>query len=93
MAGLNGGTVSATAWPVIRSGLDAGIGVSEASWALNLLRDNGIGAGPCGAASLAGVDAALAEPDGRASLRMGPATHVILISTEGAAANAGFDPR
>ena len=95
MAGLNCGTVSMTAWPLIRAGLDAGLGVAEAEayWALNLLRDNGIGAGPCGAASLAGVEAALAETRGRDALGVGPITRIVLISTEGAAANAGLDPR
>ncbi len=93
MAGLNCGTVSASAWPVIARSLDAAVGVTDAECAAaqNLLQENGIDVGPCGAAALAGVTAALTEQGGPATLRMDPTTHVVLVSTEGAAANAGLD--
>jgi diaminopropionate ammonia-lyase len=85
MAGLNCGTVSAVAWPLISAGLDAGIAISEddAHAAVANLARRGVDAGPCGAAALAGARAALADPDRRAALGVGPSTTVVLISTEG----------
>ena len=80
MAGLNCGTVSSTAWPAIQHGLDASIAVTdaEARAALETLRSHGLLVGPCGAAALAGAQAAR---------DLGPATSVVLISTEGIEAN------
>lgn len=80
MTGLNCGTVSAAAWPILASGLDAAVAVSEAA-ALRATRDLaalGVDAGPCGAATLAG----LRQLDGLA-----PDAVVVLLSTEGLAAN------
>src|SRR5262249_55757004 len=61
MAGLNCGTVSSAAWPVLASGLDAAIAVTDdqARRAAADLASAGISSGPSGAASLAGVRAAL----------------------------------
>jgi diaminopropionate ammonia-lyase len=85
MAGLNCGTISDTAWPVLRAGLDAAVSVSdeEALRAVNDLDDLGVSAGPCGAAALAGVRAALTHPERRAALRLGPDAVLVLLSTEG----------
>jgi diaminopropionate ammonia-lyase len=50
----------------------------------------GIPAGPCGAASLAGARAALTgdgAPRRRSALGLGPAETMVLLSTEGTAAN------
>jgi diaminopropionate ammonia-lyase len=65
MAGLNCGTVSSIAWPAIRDGLDAGVGVTdgEALDACAVLHRAGVAAGPCGAAALAGAEAAAALPE------------------------------
>ena len=92
MAGLNCGTVSSTAWLSIRASLDAGVGVTdaEAEHALNFLHQQGIPVGPCGAASLAGLEAAWGAPEGREILALGPDACVVLLSTEGAAANEGL---
>ncbi|GGP42977.1 diaminopropionate ammonia-lyase [Streptomyces abikoensis] len=92
MAGLNCGTVSHLAWPVLRDGLDAAVTVTDAESARAAadLASLGVSSGPCGAASLAGVRAALtgAGADGRrAALGLGPASVVVLLSTEGPAAN------
>jgi diaminopropionate ammonia-lyase len=62
MAGLNCGTVSASAsaWPVLRAGLDAAVAVTDDD-ALRAVADLGrldVSSGPCGAATLAGVRAA-----------------------------------
>ncbi|MFG2178134.1 diaminopropionate ammonia-lyase [Streptomyces abikoensis] len=92
MAGLNCGTVSHLAWPVLRDGLDAAVTVTDAESARAAadLASLGVSSGPCGAASLAGVRAALtgAGADGRrATLGLGPASVLVLLSTEGPAAN------
>ena len=79
MAGLNCGTVSAIAWPVIRERLDAAVAVTDeqARVALEDLHAAGVFVGPCGAAALAGLRVATLTP--------GP--NVVLVSTEGIAAN------
>jgi diaminopropionate ammonia-lyase len=92
MSGLNCGTPSLTAWPVIRDGLDAAITVDdqEAVRAGRDLAALGIPAGPCGAASLAGARACLTGPgaeERRAHLGVTEDTVVVLVVTEGTDAN------
>jgi diaminopropionate ammonia-lyase len=92
MAGLNCGTPSMLAWPYLRAGLDAALAITDADSiaAARELAGHGIPAGPCGAASLAGALAALtgAGADARrAALAVGPDTAVVMLSTEGTAAN------
>jgi diaminopropionate ammonia-lyase len=84
MAGLNCGTPSHGAWPYLSSGLDAAVTVTDeqAATAVHDLAAAGIDAGPCGAATLAGVRVALT---GHLSLPAGAT--VLLLSTEGRAAN------
>ncbi len=85
MAGLNCGTVSEAAWPVLCAGLDAAVAVSDgdALRAVDDLGVLGVSSGPCGAAALAGVRAALTEPDRRTALGIGPEAVLVLLSTEG----------
>jgi diaminopropionate ammonia-lyase len=83
MAGLNCATPSTLAWPVLRSGLDAAVAITDtdAAQAAHDLSALGVSSGPCGAASLAGTRTALAHR---------PAAHVntlVLLNTEGQAAN------
>ncbi|WEV27018.1 pyridoxal-phosphate dependent enzyme [Streptomyces sp. 71268] len=92
MAGLNCGTPSSLAWPALRAGLDAAVAVSEeqGARAVRDLAALGVSSGPCGAASLAGVRAALTgegAADRRAALGLGPEATLVLLSTEGTAAN------
>ncbi|MFE7539218.1 diaminopropionate ammonia-lyase [Streptomyces platensis] len=92
MAGLNCGTPSTLAWPYLRDGLDAAIAVTDAdsARAADDLAALGVPSGPCGAASLAGVRAALTgdgAPTRRAALSLGRASTLVLLSTEGTAAN------
>ncbi|MEU6819127.1 diaminopropionate ammonia-lyase [Streptomyces atriruber] len=94
MAGLNCGTPSALAWPVLRKGLDAAVAVTDAdsTSAARGLAELGVSSGPCGAASLAGVRAVLTgtgSTERRAVLGVDPDAIVVLISTEGADANPG----
>jgi diaminopropionate ammonia-lyase len=87
MAGLNCGTVSASAWPVLRDGLDAAVAVSDedALRAVAGLHAFGISSGPCGAATLAAARATIgpaASPHGRAALDLADDAAVVLLSTE-----------
>jgi diaminopropionate ammonia-lyase len=92
MSGLNCGTPSRLAWPYLRDGLDAAVAVanSEAAVAARDLAGYGIPAGPCGGAALAGVRAALTgegAQERRTALALDSAGTVVLLSTEGSAAN------
>lgn len=85
MAGLNCGTLSSLAWPVLRDGLDAAVTVTDedAAAAIDLLAAHGIGAGPSGAAALAGMVAALDEESRRDDLGVGETATVVMLCTEG----------
>src|SRR5690349_7613132 len=92
MSGLNCGTPSRLAWPYLRDGLDAAVAVanSEAAVAARDLAGYGIPAGPCVGAALAGVRAALTgegAQERRPALALDSGGTVVLLSTEGSAAN------
>ncbi|KUL52918.1 diaminopropionate ammonia-lyase [Streptomyces sp. NRRL S-1521] len=92
MAGLNCGTPSSIAWPYLHGGLDAAVAVHDAdsARAADRLAALGVSSGPCGAAALAGLRAALTGVDAderRTALGLGPSSVAVLLSTEGAAAN------
>jgi len=94
MAGLNCGTPSSLAWPVLAGGLDAAIAVADqqATEAGADLGRLGVRSGPSGAASLAGVRAALTGPGAgarRAGLGVTTSSVVLLLSTEGTGTNGG----
>lgn len=89
MAGLNCGTPSQLAWPYIQHGLDAVVTVSDAQAAdaAQRLAQDGVDAGPCGAASLAALRVVLDDAgrhDRSAHLRLGPDSTVALLVTESA---------
>lgn len=97
MAGLNCGTPSSIAWPYLRSGLDAAISITDAdsARAAGDLAALGVSSGPCGAAPLAGVRAALtgdSADERRTAVGLGPDSTVMLLSTEGSAANRHGTP-
>jgi diaminopropionate ammonia-lyase len=85
MAGLNCGTVSASAWPVLRDGCDAAVAVTDAEClaAVGDLARRGVSSGPSGAATLAGVRVALTSPERRVALDLSDDSVVVLLSTEG----------
>jgi diaminopropionate ammonia-lyase len=92
MAGLNCGTPSSMAWPFVQHGLDAAVAVSDDAdvRAAHDLAALGVAAGPCGAAGLAALRTALLGAGNearRAHLRVRPDSTVMLVVTEGAAAN------
>lgn len=89
MSGLNCGTPSELGWPALLAGIDAAVSVSEADCrqAVLDLRRLGQDVGPCGAASLAGVRTALASPERRQQMNLNETSVIVLVSTEGLAAN------
>ncbi|KAI0884334.1 uncharacterized protein GGS22DRAFT_165416 [Annulohypoxylon maeteangense] len=84
MAGLNCGTVSSISWPLLQSGVDASLTISdyEAHTASVYLNAQGISSGPCGASTLA----ALRRLDASAKTKLGLNHNsvIMLLSTEGA---------
>ena len=84
MAGLNCGTVSLTAWPVLRAGCDAVVAVDDedAQRAVRDLAITGVSCGPSGAAALAGVRAVLGDPGRRAALELEADATAVLLGTE-----------
>jgi diaminopropionate ammonia-lyase len=81
MNGMNCGTVSLTAWDVLRSSVDVSVTVTdlEVHRDLQYLHDQGIKIGPCGAAPLSALKK-LAEEK---KLELGRDAVVVLFSTEG----------
>jgi len=87
MAGLNCGTLSSVAWPLIRDGIDAfvSIGDEAAFDAMRMLAAGGIVSGESGASGLAGL-IEIARRDRSilgGPLGLGPRSGVVVISTEG----------
>ncbi|KAL4800164.1 hypothetical protein BDV19DRAFT_375862 [Aspergillus venezuelensis] len=81
MDGMNCGTVSTTAWTNLQRLVDANVTVScyESHTAVHYLGEQGITAGPCGAASLAALKRlAIETPD-----MLKKDSVVVLLSTEG----------
>lgn len=89
MNGLNCGVVSPGAWVPMKNGVDAAITVTddEAAIAVRDLRSLGVDSGPCGAASFAAVRALCADPARRAAVGVDENSVLLLLSTEGLAAN------
>lgn len=83
MCGMNCGTVSSTAWPTLKSGVDADITVEdrESHAAVNELSAMGLQPGPCGAATLSALRKACLEA--REELRLDHDATVVLFCTEG----------
>lgn len=83
MAGLNCGTVAESSWPVLRAGVDLSAVVTDAQAAAAVrdLEALGVDSGPCGASSLAAVRVL------REQGLLEDGAHILLLSTEGRAAN------
>lgn len=80
MSGMNCGTVSTTAWPFLKDGVDASLTISdaEAHGDTQYLQKNGVPCGPCGAAPLSALRRLCEEK----ALGLGPESVVVLFSTE-----------
>ncbi|MCP2263778.1 diaminopropionate ammonia-lyase [Promicromonospora thailandica] len=89
MTGLACGTVSALAWPVLRDGLGGAVTVSDdqVAAAVEDLARLGVDSGPCGAAPLAAARLVLGQAGWRRAIGLRPDAVVLLLSTEGRAAN------
>ncbi|KAF2027250.1 tryptophan synthase beta subunit-like PLP-dependent enzyme [Setomelanomma holmii] len=83
MNGMNCGTISSTAWPVLREGTDASVTVSdlEVHQDLLYLHKQGVLNGPCGAAPLSALKRLCREK--KDELRLNEQSVVVLYSTEG----------
>jgi diaminopropionate ammonia-lyase len=98
MAGLNCGFPSIAAFEALCRSVDAFIAIPD-SWAELAMRElantrPGVVAGESGAASVAGLMALLQDPAYeavRSHIELGPATRVLLWSTEGATDPAGWE--
>jgi diaminopropionate ammonia-lyase len=89
MAGLNCGTPSRVAWPLVSSGFDVFVAIDDdrARQAMRMLAAAGLTAGETGAAGLGGMLEVLSEgapEDLKARLGLDASTRVLLLSTEGA---------
>lgn len=84
MTGLDCGTVSTTAWPILSKGLRASMTVSdyEAHAASLYLKSQGISAGPCGASTVAALRRL--SPDDKLHLGIDSDSVIVLPCTEGA---------
>ncbi|KAK0748478.1 tryptophan synthase beta subunit-like PLP-dependent enzyme [Apiosordaria backusii] len=85
MCGMNCGTLSGSAWGVLEKGVDASVIVTdkEAHQAVTDLEKEGIEAGPCGAATLAGLRRICGDGAARERLGLGKDAVVVLFCTEG----------
>lgn len=83
MCGMNCGTLSTTAWPILKSGVDGTVVVSDAEShrAVEELARQGVKAGPCGAATLAGLKRICAM--GGREFGLDAKSVVVLFCTEG----------
>ncbi len=89
MAGMNCGTPSSDSWPIHQAGVDAAISLvdDDTRIAMNDLATAHIDSGPCGSSTLAGVRAALSTDARRHDLGITSKSVIVLLSTEGTAAN------
>ena len=81
MNGMNCGTPSTIAWPILRDGTYAAVTVTdvESHQCVQYLQSQGVNAGPCGAATLAALRTLCSEIESRNR----KSTVVVLFSTEG----------
>jgi diaminopropionate ammonia-lyase len=85
MNGMNCGTLSTTAWPVLQAGIDASIVVSDAEShaAVQELKEAKILAGPCGAAALVALRRACVDAEAKETQGLDSNSVVVLYCTEG----------
>lgn len=81
--GMNCGSVSPVAWPILRIGVNASVTVTdtETHAAVQTLLSRGVDAGPCGAATLAGLKRVSLQDS--ASVGLSEDSVVVLLCTEG----------
>jgi diaminopropionate ammonia-lyase len=86
MAGLNCGTPSTVAWPLVHANTAAYLAIPDdrARQAMRALARYGVESGESGAAGLGGLFEAAARPEARAALGLDDRARVLLLNTEGA---------
>jgi len=86
MVGMNCGTISELAWPVLDAGVDVCVTVPDeaAGEAMRWLAEAGVVAGETGAGTLGALIVAAAEPGGLAALGLDVDSTVVCLCTEGA---------
>jgi diaminopropionate ammonia-lyase len=96
MVGLNCGTPSLVAWPMLEAGVDCYVSMDD-SWAAQAMRDlaeAGVVSGETGAAALGGLEALLSSQDAaehRLALGLHDDATVLLLCTEGATDPATYE--
>lgn len=85
MSGLDCGTVSPLAWPILREGIDASVTISdyESHLAVQHLESLDVKLGPCGAAGLAAIRHIGSLKDS-GSLELSQDSVIVILGTEGA---------
>jgi diaminopropionate ammonia-lyase len=96
MVGMNCGTVSPLAWPLMRDGIDCFVTLedSRAVDAMRALADAGVVSGETGCAGVAALMEMMdgdGNADARARLGLGPDATVLVLSTEGATDPANWE--
>jgi len=83
MAGLECGTLSSIAWPLLKDGVDISTTISdwECHQAIEYMKQHGVGAGPCGGAALAGLRRLASDPANKGILNRDSV--VVCLCTEG----------
>ncbi|KAI5859870.1 tryptophan synthase beta subunit-like PLP-dependent enzyme [Durotheca rogersii] len=86
MCGMSCGMLSTTAWPVLQTGVDAVVSVTdaEAHAAVEEFKSLGVLAGPCGTATLAALKKVCADGNTRRELGLDESSVIVLYCTEGA---------
>ena len=93
MAGLNCGTASVVAWPLVSSGFDAYVALADerAREGMRALAKARVVSGETGAAGVACLIELLDHPDARKRLGIDQTSTALVISTEGATDPAAYD--
>lgn len=96
MAGLNCGTPSLIAWPLLSAGIDVAVAIEDerTSEAMRLLAQAGVVSGESGAAGLGGLlelASGVETEQARVALGLDEATRVLLVSTEGVTDPAAYE--
>jgi len=93
MAGLNCGTPSLNAWPLVSRGFDSFVAIDDdrARGAMRTLAASGIVAGETGAAGLGGLVAVTGSEGLRARAGIEDSSRVLVLSTEGATDPAAYE--
>ena len=93
MVGLNCGTPSVVAWPLVSHGYDAYIALADerAREGMRALAQAGVVSGETGAAGVACLIELLDHPDARKTLGIDRTTMALVLSTEGATDPAAYE--